>query len=576
MVHNLQAEDRFEQMLANSATAAICASANHLIVSWNTAAERLFGHSAEDVIGKPLSIIIPDDKRASHCAGFDRAVRTSKTHLNGKSVDVFALHADGHQIPIELSLSMWFEAGTPMFGALVRDITDRHNAKQHLEFIAHRDPVTSLPNRYAIQQRIAEEIGTSRCSLLLLDLDDFKHVNDSLGHSVGDQLLAAVARRLTVAVGEAGLVARLGGDEFAIMVAQCANPLEISDITDRIFESLHLPFELAGQSIFVSTSIGIAMAPRDANNVEQLLSNADLALYAAKNEGGSKRTFFTRAMQVGAEQTRLLSNDFRRAITNDEFELWYQPQFSIVDFQISGVEALLRWRHPIYGLLSPPIFIDVLDKSVFAEEVGNWIINTACAAAADWQRAGGTPLRVAVNLFPAQLRTGKLFEIVSSALESHAILASQLELEITENTVLRNNKSDLQELRKLKAMGVGIAFDDFGTGFASLSLLQEYPLTRLKIDRRFISDIEDSAGDKAIVTAVVALAKGLGLAVIAEGVESIGQEAIIKQIGCNEVQGYLYGHALSADEFLERWIVGNNFLPTNTIWTGIDSAAFGG
>lgn len=444
-----------------------------------------------------------------------------------------------------------------MFGALVRDITDRHNAQQHLQHIAHCDPVTALPNRYAMQQRIAAEIGTAPCSLLLLDLDEFKHVNDSLGHTVGDQLLAAVAQRLTAAVSETGHVARLGGDEFAILVADCSNPLVISEITDRIFEGLHPPFELAGQSIFVSTSIGIAMAPRDASNVEQLLSNADLALYSAKNEGGSKRTFFTRAMQIGAEQTRLLSTDLRRAWANQEFELWFQPQFSTADTQLCGVEALLRWRHPDHGLLLPNIFMDVLDKSVIAEEVGNWIVNQACAAAANWKQEIGTTVRVAVNLFPAQLRAGRLFEIVTSALADHGICASQLELEITENTVLRNNKCGLQELSKLKDLGVGIAFDDFGTGYASLSLLQEYPLTRLKIDRRFISGIDQNAGNRAIVTAVVGMAKSFGLEIIAEGVETVGQADVIRQIGCNEVQGYLYGHALPAEKFIDRWLLGD-------------------
>ena len=347
MVVNLQARVRYEQMLANSATAAICASADHLIVSWNSAAEKLFGHSAKHAIGKSLSIIIPHHQRAKHCVGFDRAVSSSKTQLNGKSVELFALHADGHEIPIELSLSMWFEAGAPMFGALARDITDRHGVQQHLHDIAHRDPVTSLPNRYAMQQRIAEQVASAPCSLLLLDLDDFKHVNDSLGHSVGDQLLAAIAQRLVAAVGDSGYVARLGGDEFAILVAGCVNPLDVSDITDRIFESLHLPFDLAGQLIFATTSIGIAMAPTDASNVEQLLSNADLALYSAKNAGGGKRTFFAQTMQNGAEQLRRLSADLRQALANNEFEIWYQPQFSMVDFQLAAAaHASLTTQFP--------------------------------------------------------------------------------------------------------------------------------------------------------------------------------------------------------------------------------------
>lgn len=557
MVVHLQARSRYEQMLAKSATAAICASADHIIVSWNTAAETLFGHSAEYAIGKPLSIIIPHAKRADHSAGFDRAVRKNKTHLSGKSTDVLALHADGHEIPVELSLSMWFEAGIPMFGALMRDISDRHTAQQYLQYIAHRDPVTTLPNRFAMQRKITDELNSAPCALLLLDLDDFKQVNDTLGHSVGDQLLASVSMRLTEAVGDSGYVARLGGDEFAILIPACANPIEVSAVTDKIFEALNVACNLAGQSIFASTSIGIAMAPGDATDVEQLMSNADLALYAAKNDGGSKRTFFTRALQSGAERMRKLSVDLRQAFANNEFEIWYQPQFSAENLQISGVEALLRWNHPEHGILLPHTFMEVLDKSVIAEEVGNWVINEACAAAANWNCIEQTPLRVAVNLFPAQLCTGRLYEVVTTALAHHGIRAAQLELEITENTVLRHNKNGIKDLAKLRKLGVGIAFDDFGTGFASLSLLQKYPLTRLKIDRSFIAKIDKNVGDEAIVTAVVAMAKSLGLTVIAEGIETVRQEAVVRRTGCNEVQGYLYGRPVSSNTFCSKWVLNN-------------------
>lgn len=569
MVFHLQARLRYERMLASSATAAICASAEHLIVSWNTAAEKLFGHSAESAIGKPLSIIIPSAKHADHAMGFNRAVRTSRTKLTGKSVEVFAVHADGHEIPVELSVSMWFEGGTPMFGALVQDISDRHIAQQRLQDIAHRDAVTSLPNRYAMQQKIAEEIPRAPCSLLLLDLDDFKQVNDTLGHSVGDELLAAVSHRLVAAVGDVGYVSRLGGDEFAILMPGCANPLDVDDLTKNIFDALNSPFDLAGQSIFVCTSIGIAMAPTDATNPQHLLSSADLALYNAKNDGGGKRKFFTRALQSGAEQKRLLGADLRTALANNEFEIWYQPQFSITDYQLTGVEALLRWRHPIHGLLSPQIFMDVLDKSVIAEEVGNWVINEVCATAAYWKGIAPKPLRFAVNLFSAQLCTGRLFKTVTKALRRHGTQAEELELEITENTVLRHSKNGIQHLAKLKDLGVGIAFDDFGTGYASLSILQKFPLTRIKIDRTFITGIDKNSGDEAIVTAIVTMAKSLGLAVIAEGVETVEQEAVVKRTGCTEVQGHLYGRAIAADEFFAVWFIGDGSDQTKRASTAI-------
>jgi len=547
------AQQRYEQMLAHSGTAAVCAGADNLIVSWNSAAEELFGHSAEQVLGKPLSIIIPAGLRPAHDAGLARAVQAGHARLAKHSVDILALHADGSEIPVDLSLSMWFEDGKPMFGALLRDIADRHSAKKRLEHLARCDTLTSLPNRNALHERLVADIHRVPCSLLLLDLDGFKHVNDTLGHSVGDMLLTAVGERLTAAVGQTGFLARLGGDEFAILLADCADPLRLGELTTRIFERLHPPFELVGQSIYVSTSVGIAMSPQDAEEVEQLISCADLALHSAKSEGGGTRTFFARAMQNSSEQKHRLGAELRQALANGEFELWYQPQVCLDDNSLCGVEALLRWHHPDHGLLTPETFIKVLEDSVIAEEVGDWIIEQACAAAAEWERVGLGALRVGVNLFAAQLRSGRLFDVVSGALQKFELSPSQLELEITETTVLRHSTQSTKALRKLKTLGVGIAFDDFGTGFASLSLLQKYPLTRLKIDRSFISRVDRKAGDAAIVRAVVVMAKSLGLAVIAEGIETVEQETTLVGLGCDEGQGYRYGRPMRAGEIVHAY-----------------------
>jgi diguanylate cyclase (GGDEF)-like protein/PAS domain S-box-containing protein len=548
MVQQTSVQHRYEQMLASSATAAVCAGADNLILSWNTAAEQLFGHSAEHAVGQPLSIIIPERLRAAHDAGLARAVQAGQARLAGHSVDVMALHANGTEIPVDLSLSMWFEAGEPMFGALLRNIADRHSAKQRLEHLAHCDTLTSLPNRNALHQRLGVGMGREPCALVLLDLDGFKHVNDTLGHSVGDELLSAVAARLTTVAAPNEFVARLGGDEFAILVSDCADPLVLDELAGRIFEALQPPFELAGQAVYVGTSIGIAMSPKDASDVEQILSCADLALYSAKGDGGGTRTFFVRAMQNSSEQRHRLGSELRQAIANNEFELWYQPQVSLADNSLAGVEALLRWRHPDHDLLTPHAFIEVLEESAIAEEVGDWIIEQACAAAAGWQRDGLGSLRVGVNLFAAQLRSGRLFKVVSAALAKHGLSPGQLELEITENTVLRHSNQSTKALRKLKSLGVGVAFDDFGTGFASLSLLQKYPLTRLKIDKSFIAKIDRKVGDAAIVKAVVRMAGSLDLQVIAEGVETAEQEAALVSLGCDEAQGYRYGHAMQAKD----------------------------
>jgi diguanylate cyclase (GGDEF)-like protein/PAS domain S-box-containing protein len=544
---------RYEQMLASSATAAICAGADNIILSWNIAAEKLFGYRADQAIGRPLSIIIPERLRAAHNAGLARAVQSGRARLAGHSVDILALHASGSEIPVDLSLSMWFENGSPMFGALLRDIADRQSATERLEHLAHCDTLTSLPNRNALHQMLIADLGRVPCSLMLLDLDGFKHVNDSLGHSVGDQLLTAVGKRLSAAVGTRDFVGRLGGDEFAVFLSNCADPLRLDDLARKILGALHPPFELAGQSVYIGTSIGIAMSPKDASGVEQLISSADLALYSAKDRGGGVRMFFAREMQNRSEARHRLGSELRQALSNGEFELWYQPQVRLSDNALAGVEALLRWRHPHHDLLAPNAFIAVLEESAIAEEVGDWIIEQACAAAADWERKGLGALRVGVNLFAAQLRSGRLFEVVTTALQRHAVSPNKLELEITETTVLRHSKQSTKALRKLKAMGVGIAFDDFGTGFASLSLLQKYPLTRLKIDRSFIQRIDRKAGDAAIVGAIVSMAKSFQLEVIAEGVETVEQEAAVLRLGCDEAQGYRYGRPMPARDIAKTY-----------------------
>ncbi|WP_114227200.1 MULTISPECIES: putative bifunctional diguanylate cyclase/phosphodiesterase [Sphingomonas] len=544
---------RYERMLGNSATAAICADPDHGIIGWNSAAEQMFGYPAAEAIGQPLSIIIPERLRAAHDAGMIRAIAARKTPMAGQTIEIMALHRDGHEIPVDLSLSMWFEEGRPMFGALLRDVSDRHAATRRLEHLAHRDTLTTLPNRGALVTRLAETLGQQPCALLMLDLDGFKHVNDSLGHSAGDALLAEVAKRLRAAVDVGDFVARLGGDEFAILLTEHVGPLRIDALSTRIFTALKQPFALAGRSVFVGTSIGVALSPHDATEVDQLLADADLALYSAKSAGGGGRAFFARGMKTRTEQRLRLGNELREAFVGGQFELWYQPQLSIRDGTLLGVEALLRWHHPRHGLLAPGAFIEVLSDSTIAEDVGCWVLEEACAVAARWLGQGFGPVRMGVNLFPVQLRSHGLRELVCATLERHGLPPHLLELEITENTVLRMDQPSTAALRRLKDLGVSIAFDDFGTGFASLSLLQHFPLTRLKIDRSFIARIDERPGDAAIVKALMCMAQTFDLEVIAEGVETAAQEKMLRELGCQEAQGFRYGRPMKAEELVKAY-----------------------
>lgn len=588
-----QRKGRFAQMLAGSSTAAICAGPDNLIVSWNSAAEALFGYSAEQAIGQPLSLIIPERHRDAHHAGLSRVVRSGRSRLAGNAVEILALHAEGHEIPVDLSLSTWNEDGRRMFGALIRDITDRQEATRRLEHLAHCDTLTSLPNRHALQARLAELIGSNDgagtpCALLLLDLDGFKHINDTLGHSVGDSLLAMVGRRLSGAVGGDDMVARLGGDEFAVILPNCADPLAADRSATALFDCLKAPFDVADQHLFVETSLGIALfagtgeapggegvpsslvslserrletpptdvpGPADrALTVEQLLAHADLALYSAKAAGGSMRRFFVPAMQNRSEQRHRLGLELRRALPEGELELWFQPQVSLATGELRGVEALLRWNHPELGLLHPDAFISVLEDSTLAEEAGDWIIAQACRTAAHWREMGLGHVRMGVNLFAAQLRSDRLPGVITAALASHDIAPEMLEIEVTENTVLRQNDHASRVLERIRAMGVHIAFDDFGTGFASLSLLRRFPLDRLKIDRSFVAQIDRVEADAAIVRAVAVMARELGLEVIAEGVETQAQEQVLRKLGCNEAQGFRYGRAMVASDLAARWL----------------------
>ena len=553
MTNSRLSDIRYEKMLAGSATAAICAGPDHQIVSWNKAAEALLGHRAEDAVGRSLTMIIPEHLRAAHEAGWKRAVNAGKARLAGQAVEIPALHADGHEVPVDLSLSMWFEDGRPMFGALLRDVTDRKLARQRLEHLAHFDSLTSLPNRNAMQGHMEAAIAEGSCALLMLDLDGFKHVNDTLGHSQGDALLALVAGRLSDAIGENHMVARLGGDEFAVLVVDGDDPRTLHQLAEKIRESLKKPIELSGQMLFVDASIGIALAPADASSAEELLRKADLALYSAKAKGGCARSFFNRAMQSVSERRHRLNVDLRGALERGEFQLLYQPQVRLDDGMLVGVEALLRWAHPRHGLLRPQEFIEALEHNPVVGDVGDWVVDQACAAASYFQRTGLGPIRVAINLFARQLRTGGLYPTVTEALDRHGLAGDSLELEITESTVLQDNHLQIRDLGLLKDIGVQIAFDDFGTGFASLSLLQRFPLTRLKIDRSFVGRFDRQGKDLAIVDAVITMARKLGLQVIAEGVETSEQAAILRKLNCTEAQGFLYGCPMTVAELVDRY-----------------------
>ncbi|MGQ4274818.1 putative bifunctional diguanylate cyclase/phosphodiesterase [Terrihabitans sp. B22-R8] len=544
---------RFANISSTSPDAIVCADHNGTVTFWNSAAETLFGFSAQEAVGGTIDIIVPPGSRGGHDRGIARVAAGAKPTLIGKTIELTAMHKNGRTFPIELSLSMWNDNDGPGFGAIMRDITWRRENEDRLSRLAHRDALTDLPNRAALFNRLQETIahGTN-AGVLLLDLSGFKAINDLQGHDWGDQVLREVADRLRQAVPDEQMVARIGGDEFIVLADGEADPHALRALGERLLAAVRSPINKGGRSARLSASIGIALLPQHGESAEGLLSNVDLALLEAKRMSGPACRVFHPEMRDAARERQILEEQLAQALERDQFELFYQPQVRLSDNRIVGAEALLRWRHPVHGLMTPGAFIHVLDGLSIAGDVGNWAIRTACRQAAAWRAMGVKDFRVAVNLFGAQFARGDLIEVVDGALAQAGLPDDGLEIEITENIVLRHQESMRETLRELADRAISLAFDDFGTGFASLSQLKLFPLSKLKIDREFVDGMCRARGDAAVVQAVIDLADSFGYSVVAEGVESLTQHDALVAAGCTIGQGYLYGRPMDAEQFGRR------------------------
>jgi diguanylate cyclase (GGDEF)-like protein len=380
--------------------------------------------------------------------------------------------------------------------------------------------------------------------VLCLDLDNFKSVNDTLGHPIGDLLLKAVADRLRALLPDPATVARLSGDEFALVDPNVADPDAAGALAQAIIAAVAQPFDIDGHQLVIGTSVGIALAPTDGNRSDQLLKNADMALYRAKSEGRGTHRFFEREMDARVQARHVLELDMRKALANGEFELHYQAQVNLASDRIAGFEALIRWHHPERGLVLPTEFIPLAEETGLITSIGEWVIRTACLEAAPWPDR----IRIAVNLSPVQFRSRSLAATVIGALATSGLAPSRLELEITESVLLEHNEATLATLHHLRDLGVRISMDDFGTGYSSLSYLRSFPFDKIKIDRSFTRDLDTTPDSVAIVRAVASLGKSLGITTTAEGVETPRQLEIVRSEGCNEVQGHVYSEAVAADD----------------------------
>lgn len=541
--------ERFERIASSSPDAILAADSEGRINYWNDAAATLFGYSEQEAMGQPVSLIFPARLSKLQSAELRNLIESGLHEPSEHLLRLVAEHRNGTEFPAELSLSVWDEDGEIRFGAILRSAGDRDRGEQRLYGLAHLDPLTGLPNHSLLLERLQRVTDEGAGTLMLLDLAGFKDVNDTYGHAAGDLLLVEAAERLRGHVGESGTVARHGPDDFAILLPRLVERARISKQASELVQLLSTPFAINGEAVQVGVNLGIAVCPTHGTRPGEVFANADLALQRSKATRTTGHQLYMPSLRQAVIARRTLENELRLAFENEEFELFYQPQVSLADRTLIGAEALLRWRHPKRGLLGPAEFISVLDSSPHAAAVGNWVLQEACAAAARFRTADRPDFRIAVNLFGAQFNDGTLPHRVEEALMQNALPAHSLELEVTENMMLRHDDSLTRPLREMCSWGVGIAFDDYGTGYASLSLLKRFPVTRLKIDKSFVRDLCTDADSAAIIQAIMYLGRRLDLGIVAEGIEMPAQEEALRLFGCTQAQGFLYGRPLPEGEF---------------------------
>ncbi|QJC53743.1 EAL domain-containing protein [Paenibacillus albicereus] len=542
---SLESERKFRSVIESASDAIILADSRTIIQSWNRGAQLMFGYTDKEAIGQPLDMTIPDRFKQAHADGLRPYLMLEPDDApgGGRTLELYGLRKDGTEFPIELSLAVWEEEGQPFLSSIIRDITERKKAEHKINQMVYLDPLTGLPNRHLLNDRLKEALDQADESglmigVMFLDLDRFKYINDTLGHTMGDLLLVEVSIRLRECVDRQDTVSRQGGDEFIVLLPGTSYE-DMTRKAQRILTTFSQSILVGGQEMYVTPSIGMSLYPADGNNRDTLIKNADTAMYRVKEQGKNNFQFYTPEMNEVVSRRMNLEIGLRKGIQKNEFTVHYQPQVDIPTGTVVGVEALIRWQHPKLGLISPAEFIPLAEETGLIIPIGEWVLREACRQNKAWQDAGLPPLRIAVNISSRQFQQSGFAEVVSRALKETGLESKYLELELTES-IVQNSAHAISIMHELKGMGIFLSIDDFGTGYSSLSYLKLFPIDSLKIDQSFTRNLLQDSKDEALVHTIINMAHNLGLKVIAEGVETGEQLQYLLLRHCHEAQGYFF------------------------------------
>ncbi len=556
-VHNAlkDSEAKFRSISDASQDAIVLMDDQGIVTYWNRAGEKMFGYGKDEIVGQQLhKFIVPKRYGNQYKKGIEQFRKNGTGPLINRTIEFFGLRRNNTEFPLELSISQvvidgkWHAVGT------IRDISERRQSEQQLVHLATHDALTDLPNRALLRDRLTQAIIHARqhggtIATLFLDLDQFKLINENLGHDAGDELIKVVAARLSSLVREGDTVVRFGGDTFAIILSEMETQDDTENLLKDIMQGIKTPVEIGKQQMNMTCTVGASLFPRDALDMESLVKCADIALHQAKALGGNHYRFFSRGMDSGLSRKMLLRGALQGALERGEFLLYYQPIFDLHNGDLVAAEALLRWQRANQTLVPPSEFIPIAEEIGLIEPIGEWVMATVCGQAYAWQKAELPKLRVAVNLSARQLDMLDLADMVETVLADCSLDPQYLDLELTESLIMQNPEKAITTFIRIKEMGIGLSIDDFGTGYSSLSYLKRFPLDRVKIDRSFVRELHNDPDDKVIALTIISMAHNLRLKVVAEGVENDAQLHFLHEHGCDEVQGFYCGKPMPAEDF---------------------------